>query len=160
MKTIFLGLHTRNLGTQRRHVTNPFTGEACTVHDDYGMTREEIVASSNLLTEFGASDPDPDGFRKVVFSSKNYAEVDLGPIGAEIHFEGGLTHDGAEFVFRLALASGMLVCSTIDPAVVAVLPAQLHPDVVGRWPKAAQLGSVDQLMTWIKKEITKGRIVG
>ncbi|MGH7135908.1 MAG: hypothetical protein ACREHD_09220 [Pirellulales bacterium] len=57
MNTVFLRLHTRNLGTQSRRVTNPFTGEACTVYGDYGMTPEEIEASSKLLKIAGRKPP-------------------------------------------------------------------------------------------------------
>ena len=60
----------------------------------------------------------------------------------------------------LALASGMLVCSTIDPTVIAVLPGQRHIGIESRWPDFACVGCADELMAWIEREIDEGRIAG
>jgi hypothetical protein len=158
MNGFSLGLHTRNLGTQTRQMTNPFTSERVTVHIDDGMTPAETEAASSLLADAGATKADPDGFRKVVFPDGSYAHMNLRSAGAEIEVSGGVTIDLVEFIFRLALASGMIVQSTIDPDVVAILPGQHHAGIGNRWPDATQIHSAHELMEWIKSELTNGRI--
>jgi hypothetical protein len=158
MDTIFIGLQTRNLGTQTRHRTNPFTGEQLLVYVDDGMSEAEVHASSLVLAEAGASEPDPDGFRKVTFPDGSRAHVELGRVGGQIELDGGLTANAVEFIFRLGLASGMLVTSTIDPDCVAVLPGQDHPGITTRWPNARHLQSSAELMEWISETVTRRHI--
>jgi hypothetical protein len=152
--TVFVGLHTCNLGTKTRHVTNPFTGESLTMPIDEGMEPEEIEAASAVMNLAGASDPDPDNYRTVWFTEGNWACVALDPIGAAI--EGGVTLDIAEFIFRLATAGNMVVTSRIDPQVVAVLPGQQHSDLKDRWPNAAYIHSAAGLLEWIHNELVGG----
>ena len=156
MATVFVGLHTCNLGTKARHVTNPFTGESLTMPIDEGMKPEEIEAASAVMDLAGASNPDPDNYRTVWFTERTWACVALDPIGAAIDVEGGLTIDIAEFIFRLATAGNMLVTSRIDPQVAAVLPGQQHADLRDRWPNAAYVQSADGLLEWIRNELVGG----
>ncbi|MCR9120352.1 MAG: hypothetical protein NXI22_25730, partial [bacterium] len=87
-----------------------------------------------------------------------YLCVNFGRKGSEINIEGGLEMDAVAFVYDLAAASAMLVTSTIDPRVVAVLPGHRHPGIAERWPEAADVDSAESLHTWIEKEITNRRI--
>ena len=110
------------------------------------------------MGEAHASERDPDGFRMVKFPGGNYVHINHGTCGAEIHVTGGLTTDVAEFIFRLGLASGMLVTSTIDPNIAAVLPGQSHFCITGRWPDAAHVGSVRDLMNWVGRMVAEDRL--
>lgn len=154
----FIGLRTRNLGTATRQMENPFTRGPITHYIDDGMTPAESAASSEVLRDATASEPDDDLFRTVQISGDTYACVRLGQVGGEIHVEGGLTPDVASFIYRLALAAGMLVTSTIDPDVVAVLPGQGHAGIEARWPGTAHVDSARSLLLWIQKELSNGRM--
>ena len=154
--TVFIGLQTRNLGARTRQLTNPFTGEKIVTHIDDGMTEEESRAALAILSVAGASEPDPERFRKVTFRDGNSANIRLGKVRAEIELTGGVTAEAVKFVFRLGLASGMLITSTIDPDCVAVLPGQRHPGITDRWPAATDLHSASELMDWIVGRIEKG----
>lgn len=153
MNTVLIGLQTRNLGTRTHQATNPFTGEPLIFHIDEGITEAEARESSFVLAAAGASEPDPEGFREVTFGDGCVLNVNLGKRFGEIELDGGVTGSAVEFIFRLALASGMLVTSTIDPDVVAVLPGQQHPGITDRWPAAAYLQSATELKEWISKAL-------
>lgn len=159
MKARFLGLHTCNLGSRTRTARNPFTGEAVIGHIDDGMTPEQAEAASAFLKSAGASEPDPDGFRKVSFANGGYAHAFVGPIGAEIQFDGPEAPEAAGFVFQLAAASGMVIASTIDPAVVAVPHGLRHAGIDARWPDAVDVESEGALEAWVDAEVANGRIV-
>ncbi|MEM7478294.1 MAG: hypothetical protein AAF483_25175, partial [Planctomycetota bacterium] len=124
MDTVFLGLHSANLGTKTREVTNPFTGEKTIAHIGDIATEADVQGGIDVLRKSNASEPDPDGYQIVELSAGRYLSIAFGPTGGCVNIEGGLESDAIQFVFRLALASNMLVTSTIDPAVVAVLPGQ------------------------------------
>jgi hypothetical protein len=153
MNTVLIGLHTRNLGTKTHQATNPFTGEQLVVHIDDGMSEAESHASSLVLAEAGASEPEPEGYRKVILRDGIVLHVNLGKKGGEIELDGGITADAVEFIFRLGLASGMLIDSTSNPDFVAVLPGQQHPGIAARWPAAVCLQSAAELMEWISDGI-------
>ena len=113
-----------------------------------------------ILSVAGASEADGDGYRRVIIRDGSYAHVNLGKVGDEIELDGGLTAEAVKFIFRLGLASGMLITSTIDPDCVAVLPGQRHPGITDRWPAATDLRSESELMDWIVGRIENGRIAG
>jgi hypothetical protein len=158
MGTIFLGLNTRNLGTETREMTNPFTGEKSRAHIDDGATPEELAAGVGVLDSANAAPPDPEGFRRVPLANGRYMCINFESRGGEIEIEGGFHTDAITTVFRLASASGMLVTSTIDPALVAVLPGQRHPGIDERWPTAVDIDSPESLLQWVVSELKNGRI--
>ncbi len=92
------------------------------------------------------------------FADGGYANVNLEALGAMIELPGGVTTDAVEFVYRLGLASGMVVASTIDPDVIAILPQQFHPGIRERWPHAAEVRSAAELMAWLEAEVAAGHI--
>lgn len=155
---IRLGLHPHNLGTQTQEMTNPFTGARLVAHIGDRATPEEFTAGNVVLTGANAGSPDPDGFQRIELTDGRYMYVAFGSAGGEIEINGGLHADAIELVYRLASASGMLVESTIDPAIKAVLPGQRHPGIDERWPTAVNIDSAESLLQWVASEILKGRI--
>jgi hypothetical protein len=158
VETVFIGLCTPNLGTKTLERKNPFTGAKIIAHVDNPVTAAQVAAGARVLDEVSASPPDPDGFRKVPLGEDRYLEVELGLMGAEIHITGGLQMDAIALVFRIASASAMLVTSTIDPDVVAVLPEQRRPEIYERWPSAVDIDTPDDLFEWAASEIARGRV--
>ena len=158
METVFLGLHPTNLGTETREMTNPFTGEKTIAHIGDVATESQVKAGTTLLRESNASEADPDGYQVVELTEDSYLSIAFGPKGGCVNIEGGLESDAIEFLFRLAIDSHMLVTSTIDPDVIAVLPGQRHPGIAGRWPTAVDIESADALLNWVKTEMEAGRI--
>jgi hypothetical protein len=153
MGTITLGLHPAILGTETQERTNHFTGAKLVVHVGDRARAEQIAAADAILALANATHPDPEGFRTIRLTDERYINVAMWSRGGKIEIEGGLYLDAVELVFRLASASGMLVTSTIDPAVVAVLPGQRHPGIDGRWPTAQDIDSPELLLKWIATKI-------
>lgn len=158
MNTIFLGLHPTNLGTETKEMTNPFTGETLVAHVGDAASESEFNAGVTLLDAVGASSVDPDGFRAIQLPGGCMVSVNFGHKGSAINIEGGFALDAFRLVFDLALAGRMLVTSTIEPDVVAVLPGHRHAGVEERWPNAVDVDSAESLMEWVQKEIDNGRI--
>ena len=158
MDTVFLGLQTRNLGISGREMTNPFTGEKSIAYVDDGATDDEFAAGESVLDGAGAAPPDPDGFRQLNLDGNRDLSVNFGRLGGQVNVNGGLNLEAMTFVYRIASAAGMLVQSTIDPSVIAVLSGQHHAGIDDRWPSNTPIDSPESLLKWAASEIEAGRI--
>jgi hypothetical protein len=156
-----LHLHTCNLGTKTRKGVNPFTGEPLVIHIDLGLTAAEREAVQTLLVEVGASDPDPDYYRRVVLPKGSIVNAAIGPsvndlklpcIAFAVEYY-SLTTEVASFIHALASKGNMSIGSASDPAVVALTLPEQKKRVVQRWPKASVVASPRQLEAWLRQNI-------
>lgn len=158
--SIHVGLHSRNVGSATHQITNPFTGKPIVVHGDGAASDSEFARGERVLNTAGASQPDSDGYRRIEFSSGRHTRVAFDRMGAQFEIAEGLTEEVVSLIYQLGIASGMIVISTIDPDVVAILPGQHHVGIEVRWPNAANVDSEHSLKEWIESEIQAGRIAG
>lgn len=160
-----LHLHTCNLGTQVRKGKNPFTGEVVEFPIDPGLTSAERSAVRALLKEAGASEPDPDNYRRVTFKDKSTVNVAAGALDRKepcVAFAvecSALTLKVVSLIHDLACKGNMSIGSTVDPAVVALPLADQAKKVSKRWPGASVVESPSQLEFWLRQQIDKGTIV-
>jgi hypothetical protein len=152
-----LSLHTANHGTARRTGVNPFTGAVVEFPIDHGLTAAERAAVRSVLSSYGASDADADGFRYIVLPDETKIGVDAGHVDREGVCPGVVVEcnstsaDAAAFVFELASKGNMTVGSSVDPAVVAAVSSEQSERVKSRWPDVPVLRSPEDLLIWVKQ---------
>ena len=160
-----LHLHTCNLGTAVKKGKNPFTGDVVEFPNDDGLNRSEREAVQLLLQEVQASEPDPDGYMKVMFSDNGVANIgdgnldDRSPCIAFAMEINMVTPQLVSFIYNLTRAGNMSIGSSIDPSVVALTSPTQDKKLLKRWPAAQVIESPLQLKKWLEENIKEGRIV-
>lgn len=155
-----IAFHTCNLGDAVRKGTNPFTGEPVEFPIDDGLSDSERMAVKQLLSEFHAIGPDPDGYYQIVFSNDTSINVGAGAldgatpcIGIAMEIEGPASQDVVRFARRLALEGNMAVSSAIDPDIVALVARSDDPRICERWPDAPILTNDDDFIKWVAEQL-------
>ena len=160
-----LHLHTCNVETSVRKVTNPFTGTPVEVPIDEGLTAAERDAVRAFLAEVGAGEPDADTYCKIDLPDGSIVSVAIGTLDQEhacVAFAvecSTLTANTVSFVFELARRGNMSIGSTVAPEIVALPSVAANDCMTRRWPMAQSAETPAQLRAWLRNYINRGIIV-
>jgi hypothetical protein len=160
-----LELHTLNLKeivSKRREGKNPFTSERMVLIVYEGMSASEVDALMNILNDHKASVSDDEGSLSLMLA--NGTSVSIRRLGRRPHagiqaFEvtfvskGKFSKVDAEFLYQLAVAGNLALCSPTDRDVVATTKP-VASDEFKLWTKGSKVldGPVD-LVAWMEKKI-------
>jgi hypothetical protein len=158
--------HTRNLGTEVRKGTNPFTNEPVNFPIDDGLTKTERLAIAKVMTDHGFNGPERHGEGYALYLPEDqYIRIRGGDLrGAEtttgfaveiVVLE--LTDDVLEIMLQIARA-GNLAFTSVTGEDVRLVDRPSDAMTLERWPDAKLIETTGELKTWLVDTI-EGRQV-
>jgi hypothetical protein len=131
-----------NLGTGKKLIKNPLTGEESIGSDDPGLSVTERATLVSLLKEMKGKGPDEFGVYSLLFADGGEAELFASGLVGSDRFTGcmvethGLTPDVAAFMFRLSRDGNMIMQPALEGVGPLVTSDEQRQRVAVRFPDA------------------------
>jgi hypothetical protein len=142
-------LYSSNLGTEKREIVNPFTGEKQLVTDDPGLTNKQREAILELIKSYDATDES--GTYSISLEGGELLDIDCGELESDdrctllLIKAFGLTPRCSQLIFDIASAGEMIIHPIMAEERWIAISDSDREKTVRRWPNVSLLDSPTHL---------------